>query len=82
MITCDEITDADVEVKLYDEEIKTIPKNIIYEINSFYILPAFLLIAIVLLIAVSIYCYLIKYKVKQEHVPFYVTNNKLKEVLY
>ena len=42
-----------------------------------------LLTTIVLLIAVSIYCYLIKYKAKQKHLlPFYITNNKLKEVLY
>ena len=32
-----------------------------------------------LLIAGSIYCYLIKYKAKQKHLlPFYVTNNELK----
>ena len=47
-------------------------KNIICETKGFYILLA-------LLIAVSIYCYLIKYKAKQKHLlPFYVTNNKLK----
>ena len=56
-------------------------KNIICE--TFYILLAFLLIRIALLIAVSIYCYLIKYKAKQKHLlSFYVTNNELKEVLY
>ena len=39
---------------------------------------AFLLITIVFLIAVSIYYYLIKYRVKQKHLlPFHVTNNKL-----
>ena len=37
---------------------KSIPKNIIRETKIFYILLAFLLITIVLLIAVSIYCYL------------------------
>ena len=44
---------------------------------------AFLLITIALLIAVSTYCYLIKYKAKRKHLlPFYIRNNKLKEVLY
>ena len=48
-----------------------------------YILLAFLLFTIALLIAVRIYCCLIKYKEKQKHLlPFYITNNKLKEVLY
>ena len=57
-------------------------KNIICETKSFYILLAFLLITIALLIAVSIYCYLIKYKSKQKHLlPFYITNY-LKEILY
>ena len=38
----------------------------------FYILLVFLLITIVLLIAVSIYCYLIKYKSKQKYLlPFH-----------
>ena len=45
------------------------------------ILLAFLLITIALLIAVSIYCYLIKYRAKQLlQLPY--TNNELKEVLY
>ena len=83
MITCDEIVKADVEAKLYDEETKTIPKQIICETKSFYILLALLLITIALLIAVSIYCYLIKYEAKQKHLlPFCVINNELKEVLY
>ena len=69
VITCDEIIDT--EAKSFDEETKI------------YILLAFLLISIVLLIAVSIYCYLIKYKSKQKHLlPYYVTNNQLKEVIY
>ena len=43
----------------------------------------FLLITIVLLIAVSIYCYLIKYLAKQKHLlPFHVTNNELEEIMY
>ena len=48
-------------------------KNIICEAKSFYIL-------LPLLIAVSIYCYLIKYKAKQKHfLPYYVTHNELKK---
>ena len=48
------------------EEIKTVPTNfngkkVAYESKNIYILLAFLLITIVLLIAVSIYCYLLKY---------------------
>ena len=75
MITCDEIIDA--------KETKSIPKKIICETKRFYIFLAFSSITIVLLIAVSIYCYLTKYKAKQKHLlPFYVTNNELKEVLY
>ena len=57
-IICDEV------IKSYDEEIKTIPtnfneKNITCKTQNFYILLAFLLITITLLIAVSIYCYLV-----------------------
>ena len=36
-----------------------------------------------LLIAVSVYCHLIKYQAKQKHLlPFHNTNNELKQVLY
>ena len=47
-------------------------KNITCKTQSFYILLAFLLITIALLIAVSIYCYLLK-----DLLPFHNTNNKL-----
>ena len=58
-------------------------KNIPCRTQNFYILLAFLLITIALLIAVSIYCYLIKYRAKQRHLlPFNFTNNKLKEIIY
>ena len=51
--------------------------NIICETKSVYILLAFLLIAVSLLIVVSFYCHLIKYKANQKHLlPFYVTNNE------
>ena len=78
---CDEIIDT--EAKSKDKETKVILKNIICETKAFYILLAFLLITVALLIVVSIYCYLIKYKAKQKHLlPFYVTKNELKKVLY
>ena len=59
-IICDEV------IKLCDEEIKTTPTNfnekkVTCKTQSFYILLAFLLITIALLIAVCIYCYLIRY---------------------
>ena len=60
-ITCDEVIES------YNEETKTIPTNFnekkaTCKMQNFYILHAFLLITIALLIAVSIYCYLIKYR--------------------
>ena len=73
MITCDEIT----------EETKTISTNFNEEkatckTQNVYILLAFSLITIALL-AVTIYCYLIKYETKQRHLlTFHVTNNKLR----
>ena len=51
--------------------------------QNFYILLAFLLITIILLGVVSIYCYLIKYRAIQKYLlPFHVTNNELKEIMY
>ena len=75
MITCDKIIDV--------EETKTVTtsfneKNSICKTQNFYILLAFLLITILLLIAVSTYCYLIKHKSKRKHLlPYWVTNDKL-----
>ena len=69
MNNCDEIIDANAEAKSYDEETKTILKDIICETKCFYILLAFLLIAIALLIVVSVYCYLIK--IKQNENTYY-----------
>ena len=65
-ITCAEIIDS------YEEEIKTISTNFnekkaTCKMQSFYIFLPFLLILIALLIAVGIYCYLIKYQAK---IPF------------
>ena len=81
-IMCDEF------IKSYDKETKIIPTNFsekkeICKIQNFYILLAFLLITIALLIAVSIYCYLKKYRAIQDHLlPFHVTNNEIKEIMY
>ena len=76
-IICDEIIES------YDEERNFNKKKATCEPQNFYILLAFLLITIALLIAVSNYCYLIKYQTKQNHLlPLHVTSNKPKQVLY
>ena len=86
VITCDGIIDG--EAKSYDEEAKTVSTNFNEKrgtlvTQNFYILLALLLIAIALLIAFSIACYLIKYLAKQKHLlPFHVTNNELKQVVH
>ena len=87
-IVCDVVIDANAKLspKDNDDETKTIPTNfnkkkVTCKTQNFYILLAFLLITIALLIAVSIYCYLIKYQAKQKHLlPFH--NTKLKPSLY
>ena len=71
-------------IESYDDETKQIPTNFNEEkttskLQNFYILVAFIIITIALLIAFSIYCCLIKYQAKQKHLlPFQFTNNKLK----
>ena len=81
VITCHEIIES------YQEETKTISTNFnekkaTFKAQNFYILLLFLLITIALLKAVSIYCYLVKYRVKQKDLlPFHNTNNELKEVM-
>ena len=66
VIMCDEL------IQSYYEEAKTVPanlneKNKTCKTQNFYILLVFVLITIALLIAGSIYCYLIKYQSKQKH---------------
>ena len=61
-----------MQLESYGEETKTIPINFNEKIatcktQDFYILFAFLLVTLVLLIAVSIYRYLTKYRAKQNH---------------
>ena len=60
---CDEVIES------FDKGTKTNPKNFnekkaACDLQNFYVLFAFLLITIVLLITVSIYCYMIKYQAK------------------
>ena len=81
-ITCGRIMES------YNDQTKIIvtnlnEKNITCRTQNVYILLGFLLITIALLEAVSIYCYLIKYRGKQKYLlPFHKTNNKLKEIMY
>ena len=71
VITCDEI--IEVEKTNFNE------KNITCKTQNFFILLGFLLITISLLIAVSVYCHLMKYWAKQKHLlPF--CDAKLKQV--
>ena len=84
----DSVIMCDEAIESCDEETKTIPTNFnekkaTCKLQNFYMLLAFLLTTITLLITVSIYCYLIKYRAKQKHLlPFHLTNNKLKEIIY
>ena len=71
-IICDEVIES------YEKETNFNEKKAICKIQNFYIL-LFLLIAIALLIATSIYSYLKKYQAKRKHLlPFHDT--KLKQV--
>ena len=60
-IICDQITEVDLETKSNDEKTNFHEININCKTQNFYILLAFLLITVALLIAASIYCYLVKY---------------------
>ena len=54
-------------------------KHAICKPKTFYILPVFSLITVALLIAVSIYCYLVKYQAKKNiyyHITSQMTNWK------
>ena len=69
---CDEIIEETVPTNVNENKANCKTQN-------FYDLLSFLLITIALLIAVSIYCYLIKYRRKQKHLLlFNFANNKLK----
>ena len=76
-VVCDEFLQS------YNEEKKFNKKKATCKMKDFYILPVFLLIIITLLIAVSIHCYLIKYREKQKHLlTIHDTKYQLREVLY
>ena len=80
-IIWDEVIDAGAKLsqKEDNDKKKTIPtnfikKNVTCKTQNFYVLLSFFLIAIALLIAVSFYCYLIKYRAKQKHYRFTTQN--------
>ena len=57
-------------------------QKVVCETQNFYILLAFLLITIALLIAVSIYCYLIKYWAKPKHLLLFNVKRINQEKFY
>ena len=81
MNICDEVIEKIIPTNFNEQKATTKTQN-------FYILLEFLLITTALLIAVSIYCYLIKYEAKHNELkqilllPFHDTNNELKQILY
>ena len=75
-IICDQI------IALYYEETNFNEKKATCKTQKFYTLLAFLLITIAFLIAVSIYCSLIKYWAKQKQLwRFHGTNKELRRFL-
>ena len=87
-VLCEKVTasyDEDREATLYGET--TIPTNFnekkaTSKTKMFYLLIIFLLVTIVLLINVSIYCYLKKTLSKTKKLlPFNFTNNKSKDII-
>ena len=85
-IICNKVIDA--EAKSNDQKTNTVSANFKekkanHETQNFYMLLAFLLITMTLLIAVSIWCYLIKFWAKQKYLlSFQFTIKKLKEIIY
>ena len=69
------MTIADEFIESYNEETNFNEKKTICKTQNFYVLLAFVLITVALLIAVNIYCYLIKYQGKHL-LLFRNTNNK------
>ena len=68
VITYDEIIDTEVKrtTKKQKQFQQILMKKAARKAQTFYILLAFLLTTIVLLRAVSVYCYLIKYRAKKK----------------
>ena len=84
-IMCDQIIESYAKLSPEDDYVETNfnEKKPTYKTQNFFILLAFLLFTMSFLIAVSIYCYLIKYHAKQKHLlPFNFTNIKLKEIIF
>ena len=83
MITCDEVIESYAKLSPIgdNKKINLNEKRVICKTQNFYILLAFLLITIALLIVVSIYYYLIKYQ-RKHLLPFHNTNNKLSFMLF
>ena len=76
VVMCDKIIKSTVPINLNENKANRKTQN-------FYILLAFLLITIALLIAVSIYCYLVTYQWKQKNlVPSKFANTKLIKIIY
>ena len=76
---CADVIDVDSKLSSKDgnDETKEI-KRVTCKTQNFYVLLALLLITMALLIALSMCCYLIKYRAKQKHLlPFH--NTKLKQ---
>ena len=66
IMICDEVVDADSKlIPKEDDETNFNEKKVTCKKQNIYILLAFLSITVALSIAVSIYCYLIKYNAKQ-----------------
>ena len=95
-IIYEEVTESyneEVKATQNDEKTKTVlkifhEKNVTCKTQNFYILVSFLLTTMVLLIAARIYCYLIKYPVKQNSCQekFYINkciiklSNEIKDI--
>ena len=80
-ISCYEVIDADAKSNEEGTKTKFITNKATCKTRKFYILLAFVLFAKSLLIAVSIYCYLMKYQAKHL-LLFQYANNELRDVLY
>ena len=75
---------CDKKIESYDKETKTVPTNFNENKSVKCKILYFTFICINYCgIAVSIYCYLIKYQAKQKYLlPFHITNNEFKEFMY
>ena len=77
VVICNEIIDTTKTILIKIYLTKTVTKCALI---NFYISLFFLLITIALLIATSIYCYLIEYRAKQKHLLLFHNTSKLKKI--